>query len=196
MLLVNNRFIQKSINLMPQIALEAARALDNASCWERLGEAALLQGNHQVVEMAYQKTKNFEKLSFLYLITGNLEKLRKMMKIGKNIIDCLLVDFFSHPYYEYFCNGRQYLVVQGVQLKYVLNGHPGDQKLMAVEDSWPFRTDCFYRECAAEGQKQTSRIRQMAKASDLYDRFNCICNGDSYGNVSVTTLLHDYSFYS
>ena len=67
-----------------QIALEAARALDDKDCWERLGEAALLQGNHQVVEMAYQRTKNFDKLSFLYLITGNLEKLRKMMKIGES----------------------------------------------------------------------------------------------------------------
>ena len=44
---------------------------------------ALLQGNHQIVEMCYQRTKNFDKLSFLYLITGNLEKLRKMMKIGE-----------------------------------------------------------------------------------------------------------------
>ena len=35
------------------------------------------------MEMCYQRTKNFDKLSFLYLITGNLEKLRKMMKIGK-----------------------------------------------------------------------------------------------------------------
>merc|ERR1711997_980154 len=42
-----------------------------------------LQGNHQVVEMCYQRTKNFDKLSFLYLITGNLEKLRKMMKIAE-----------------------------------------------------------------------------------------------------------------
>ncbi|XP_022308214.2 coatomer subunit alpha-like [Crassostrea virginica] len=66
-----------------EIALEAARALDDQSCWEKLGEAALLQGNHQVVEMAYQRTKNFDKLSFLYLITGNLEKLRKMMKIAE-----------------------------------------------------------------------------------------------------------------
>lgn len=33
--------------------------------------------------MCYQRTKNFDKLSFLYLITGNLEKLRKMMKIGE-----------------------------------------------------------------------------------------------------------------
>lgn len=42
-----------------------------------------MQGNHQVVEMCYQRTKNFDKLSFLYLITGNLEKLRKMMKIAE-----------------------------------------------------------------------------------------------------------------
>ena len=34
--------------------------------------------------MAYQRTKNFDKLSFLYLITGNLEKLSKMTKIGKD----------------------------------------------------------------------------------------------------------------
>ena len=33
--------------------------------------------------MCYQRTKNFDKLSFLYLITGNLEKLRKMMKIAE-----------------------------------------------------------------------------------------------------------------
>ncbi len=37
----------------------------------------------QVVEMCYQRTKNFDKLSFLYLITGNMEKLRKMMKIAE-----------------------------------------------------------------------------------------------------------------
>ena len=37
--------------------MEAARALDDKACWEKLGEAALLQGNHRVVEMAYQRTK-------------------------------------------------------------------------------------------------------------------------------------------
>ncbi|CAF1023866.1 unnamed protein product [Didymodactylos carnosus] len=65
------------------IALEAARALDDKRCWEKLGETALMQGNHQIVEMSYQRTKNFDKLAFLYLITGNLEKLRKMMKIAE-----------------------------------------------------------------------------------------------------------------
>ena len=31
--------------------------------------------------MCYQRIKNFDRLSFLYLITGNNEKLRKMLKI-------------------------------------------------------------------------------------------------------------------
>lgn len=66
-----------------EIALEAAKILDDKSCWERLGQTALLQGNHQIVEMCYQRTKNFDKLSFLYLITGNLEKLKKMNKIAE-----------------------------------------------------------------------------------------------------------------
>ncbi|KAK3720320.1 hypothetical protein QZH41_020401 [Actinostola sp. cb2023] len=66
-----------------EVALEAAKALDDKACWERLGAAALRQGNHQVVEMAYQRTKNFDKLSFLYLITGNVEKLQKMQKIAE-----------------------------------------------------------------------------------------------------------------
>ncbi|XP_034481069.1 coatomer subunit alpha [Drosophila innubila] len=66
-----------------EIALQAAKALDDKDCWDRLGQAALLQGNHQVVEMCYQRTKNFDKLSFLYLITGNLEKLKKMNKIAE-----------------------------------------------------------------------------------------------------------------
>lgn len=66
-----------------EVATEAARSLDDKACWEKLGEAALLQGNHQIVEMAYQRTKSFDRLSFLYLITGNLDKLRKMMKIAE-----------------------------------------------------------------------------------------------------------------
>lgn len=66
-----------------EVALEAAKSLDDKESWDRLGQAALMQGNHQVVEMCYQRTKNFDKLSFLYLITGNLEKLKKMNKIAE-----------------------------------------------------------------------------------------------------------------
>ncbi|XP_019152993.1 PREDICTED: coatomer subunit alpha-2-like [Ipomoea nil] len=66
-----------------EIALESAKRIDEKDHWYRLGVEALRQGNAGIVEYAYQKTKNFERLSFLYLITGNLEKLSKMMKIAE-----------------------------------------------------------------------------------------------------------------
>ena len=65
-----------------EIAMTVAYDLGD-DAWKQLGSEALRQGNHEVVEMAYQKTKQFEKLSFLYLITGNMDKLRKMLKISE-----------------------------------------------------------------------------------------------------------------
>ena len=35
------------------VALEAAKALDEKECWERLGEAALMLGNHQVGQLKH-----------------------------------------------------------------------------------------------------------------------------------------------
>ncbi|KAK7676789.1 hypothetical protein QCA50_020257 [Cerrena zonata] len=64
------------------VALETARTIDRADCWERLAQQALKQGNHKIVEKAYQQTKNFDKLSFLYLATGSTDKLTKMAKIA------------------------------------------------------------------------------------------------------------------
>lgn len=64
-------------------AMTAAQELDDSACWNRLGLEALRQGNQQIVEMVYQKTKNFDALSFLYLITGNINKLKKMLKIAE-----------------------------------------------------------------------------------------------------------------
>lgn len=66
-----------------EVALQSAQELDDKETWYLLGVEALRQGNHQIVEFSYQKTKNFERLSFLYLITGNLEKLGKMLKIAE-----------------------------------------------------------------------------------------------------------------
>ncbi|KAL8523966.1 hypothetical protein ACS0TY_013793 [Phlomoides rotata] len=64
-------------------ALESAKKIDEKDHWYRLGVEALRQGNAGIVEYAYQKTKNFERLSFHYLITGNLDKLSKMMRIAE-----------------------------------------------------------------------------------------------------------------
>ncbi|KAF5182466.1 Coatomer subunit alpha [Thalictrum thalictroides] len=66
-----------------QTAVASANEIDEKDHWYRLGVEALRQGNASIVEYAYQKTKNFERLSFLYLITGNIQKLSKMMRIAE-----------------------------------------------------------------------------------------------------------------
>ncbi|KAI5120086.1 hypothetical protein M0805_001242 [Coniferiporia weirii] len=66
------------------VALETATAIDRPECWNRLAQQALKQGNHKIVEKAYQKTKNFDRLSFLYLATGSTDKLAKMQKIAQS----------------------------------------------------------------------------------------------------------------
>ncbi|KAF2772556.1 Coatomer, alpha subunit [Teratosphaeria nubilosa] len=66
------------------VAVEMAKQLDKPKLWQRLGTEALAHGNHQVVELAYQKQRNFDKLSFLYLATGDKDKLNRMAKIAEN----------------------------------------------------------------------------------------------------------------
>ncbi|KAH7122879.1 coatomer WD associated region-domain-containing protein [Dactylonectria macrodidyma] len=66
------------------VAVEMAKELDKPKFWSRLSAEALAHGNHQVVEMSYQKLKQFDKLSFLYLATGDHSKLARMAKIAEH----------------------------------------------------------------------------------------------------------------
>lgn len=66
------------------VAVEMAKELDKPKLWSRLSAEALAHGAHQVVEMCYQKLKQFEKLSFLYLATGDNSKLARMAKIAEH----------------------------------------------------------------------------------------------------------------
>lgn len=66
------------------VAVEMAKQLDRPKLWARLGTESLAHGNHHIVEMVYQKLRQFDKLSFLYLATGNHEKLARMAKIAEH----------------------------------------------------------------------------------------------------------------
>lgn len=66
------------------VAVEMAKQLDRPKLWSRLATEALSRGYHQIVEMAYQKLRSFDKLSFLYLATGDEEKLARMAKIAEH----------------------------------------------------------------------------------------------------------------
>jgi len=74
-----------------EVAVETVMAMEKESgkgsktttkCWDDLAKYAMKIGNIQVAEIAYQKTKNFEKLGFLYLISGQITKLKKMQEIA------------------------------------------------------------------------------------------------------------------
>lgn len=67
-----------------EVAVEMAKELDKPKLWTRLSQEALAHGNHQIVEMCYQKLKHFDKLSFLYLTTGDHDKLSRMAKIAEH----------------------------------------------------------------------------------------------------------------
>ena len=67
-----------------EVATEMAKQLDRPKIWMKLGTEAVAHGNHQTVEMTYQKLRNFDKLSFLYLCTGDEEKLNRMGKIAEH----------------------------------------------------------------------------------------------------------------
>jgi coatomer protein complex subunit alpha (xenin) len=64
-------------------ALEMAKSIDKEQYWNKLGAESLRQGNQGILEFVYQKTKKFDKLSFLYLCTGNTKKVKKMIKIAE-----------------------------------------------------------------------------------------------------------------
>jgi len=65
------------------VGLASAQALNDPEAWKQLAEEALRQGNVDIVELCYQKTKNLERLAFLYVVTGNFDKLAKMAKIAE-----------------------------------------------------------------------------------------------------------------
>ncbi|KAJ3379936.1 hypothetical protein HDU84_006278 [Entophlyctis sp. JEL0112] len=65
-----------------EVAEDMAKVLEREECWNMLGQEALLQGNQKVFERALQRVKNYDRLSFLYLITGNTDNLKKMLKIA------------------------------------------------------------------------------------------------------------------
>lgn len=73
------------------IALETATSIDDPKVWQRLAKEAAYQGNHKIMELCYQKLKDFSSLSFLYLVTGNKVKLDKMTKIAEHRGDMISV---------------------------------------------------------------------------------------------------------
>lgn len=67
-----------------EIALQAAEAVDKPVLWQSLAKLAMLQGNHEVVEKCFFKSKNYDGLMSLYVCTGNMASLKKLMMFNSS----------------------------------------------------------------------------------------------------------------
>lgn len=148
-----------------EAAMEAAFALEQQSesgrdIWGELGNEALRQGNHQVVEMSYQRTKDFDRLSFLYLISGDTEKLRKMLKISQMRNDIMgryhnalllgdaaervsVLEASGNLPLAYMCAKLHGLVDDAERIKVAIETNKGDvESIAAKTDIAASATDC------------------------------------------------------
>ncbi|ANQ08989.1 Coatomer alpha subunit [Plasmodium coatneyi] len=78
-------------------ALKAAKKINKTHIWNLLSVHALLLGNYDIAEYALVRMKAYDKLSFLYLFSGNIEKLKKMQNIA--IIRGDLISIFLNSLY-------------------------------------------------------------------------------------------------
>jgi coatomer protein complex subunit alpha (xenin) len=65
-----------------EISFKNAQELKDKLLWHQLAAEALRQGHQAIYEIALQNVKEFDKLSFLYTINGDTEKLKKMQDIA------------------------------------------------------------------------------------------------------------------
>ncbi|KGG50976.1 hypothetical protein DI09_49p60 [Mitosporidium daphniae] len=81
------------------MALTMAQKLDLCSCWENLAKEAMLHGRVHVVEECYRRllTSNYEeysfKLLFLWILTGQLDKIRRFWKENSSGPSTPIFDF-------------------------------------------------------------------------------------------------------
>lgn len=66
-----------------EAALTSAKEIDSDTCWVKLAREALVHGQVQTVITCYQRLRSFDRLTFLYFITGDIEKVKKMQEIAE-----------------------------------------------------------------------------------------------------------------
>lgn len=114
------------------VALEEAQKLNSSLVWERLGKEALLQGNTKLVELVYQNGKQFDKLSFLYLLSGDGAKLSKMEAIAENRRD--ISSLILNTFYNNSIHKRASVFAQAgsLPLAYAVAKSNGDEQSAAA----------------------------------------------------------------
>jgi coatomer protein complex subunit alpha (xenin) len=64
-------------------AYQYAEKIKDVECWEALADCALFHGNSGVAEKSLQKALSYRRLSYFYLVTGQMKKLELMIKMAE-----------------------------------------------------------------------------------------------------------------
>ena len=78
-----------------EVALEAALQMKRKNYLKELAEEAMKRGNIKIAETCYQKMLAFDKLIFLYILTGNLQKLERIMNMAKTKLKDQMLEYQS-----------------------------------------------------------------------------------------------------
>ena len=73
-----------------KVASEVAAQLQGPAYDEILATAALEQGNHDILEDVFLRQRDFDKLAFIYLVTGNRSRLQKLEQLAMQRDDASL----------------------------------------------------------------------------------------------------------
>uniref|UniRef100_A0A8C9GF71 Coatomer subunit alpha-like n=1 Tax=Piliocolobus tephrosceles TaxID=591936 RepID=A0A8C9GF71_9PRIM len=99
-------------------ALKAAKKINKKHIWSILSAHALTLGNYEITEYCLHKNKEYDKLSFLYFFSGNINKLKKMLQLA--IIRKDLMSIFLNSLYLGNIENRINVFIQQHQLNLAL----------------------------------------------------------------------------
>lgn len=80
------------------VAFESAKKINNNEKWVQLAQIAMKLGNHSIAEYAFNRTHDVERQSFLYLVTGRMDALKRLQRNDKMTTEELMTQFHISYY--------------------------------------------------------------------------------------------------
>lgn len=122
--------------------------------------------------MAYQKTRNMERLSFLYLLTGNTDNLRKMLKIAKHPVQNDTMARFHNALFLGDVAERVCVLEEAGQVRVVGVARPHKAARRPRPRRAPARRAEVYRRAASRRTAATQRTTQIHNKEKSLVRFS------------------------
>lgn len=183
-----------------QTALDLAKTIDKEHCWKRLADASLLAGQLSITEQALIKTKDYSKLLFIYMITGQREKIQRLGndKKKENVLSILVSGNINRLAKLYSSNGQELLcslLAKRFDLESEIIDNTLVSQLEGLTMDWPWigsiddlfieKKKSIIHEDILENPPETLVEQLSPKQIDLIDAVASWGIEDEWGQVAV-----------